>query len=135
MAPSAIAAAHGMAGASARATTADAMVVRPTLTTTSATRGAQLSLRSRGDVSYAASSSTGATNSASASPGSRVNTGMPGTNARTAPPSARNAGYGAPTRRAAAASITATSRSPMSVSNSPMSRRGARAYFDSAQDG
>jgi hypothetical protein len=51
MAPSAIAAAHAMAGTSARATDATAIVVSPTLTTTRATSGAQLSLRSRGDVS------------------------------------------------------------------------------------
>ena len=102
-APSTIAGAHGIAGISQRATTATATVVRPTATTTRPVTGAQLSLRSRGDASYAASSRMGATNSASASSGRTVNVGAPGTNARSAPPSARNTGYGAPTRRAAAA--------------------------------
>ena len=50
-APSAIAGAHGMAGISARATTATAMVVKPTANTTRPVTGAQLSLRSRGDAS------------------------------------------------------------------------------------
>ncbi len=48
-----------MSGISARATTATAMVVRPTANTTRPVTGAQLSLRSRGDASYAASSSIG----------------------------------------------------------------------------
>ena len=87
-----MAAAHGMAGTSARVTPATAIVVKPTLITTRLATGTQLSLRSRGDASYAASSSTGATKSASARSGCTVNTGTPGTNARTAPPSARNAG-------------------------------------------
>ena len=58
-APSAIAGAHGMAGINVRATTATAMVVRPTATTTRPVTGAQLSLRSRGEASYAASSRIG----------------------------------------------------------------------------
>ena len=45
MAPSAIAAAHGIAGTSARATTATAAVVRPTAKTTRPVTGAQLSLQ------------------------------------------------------------------------------------------
>ena len=50
-APRATAAAHGMAGTIARATTATAIVVRPTLTTTRPATGAQFSLRSRGEAS------------------------------------------------------------------------------------
>ena len=46
----------------------------------------------------------------------------PGTNARSAPPSARNAGYGAPTRRARAARRTAARRKPTSASNWTMRR-------------
>ena len=45
-APSAIAAAHGIAGMSVRATTATAAVVNPTAKTTKPVTGAQLSLRS-----------------------------------------------------------------------------------------
>ena len=59
--PSAIAGAHGIEGMIARATTATATVVSPTANITSPVTGAQLSLRSRSDASYAASSSTGAT--------------------------------------------------------------------------
>ena len=117
MAPSAMAAAHGMAGTRARTTTATASVVRMTLTSARLTTGTQLSLRSRGEASYAASKSTGETNSASATVGSIENAGAPGTKARTAPTSARNAGYGAPILRAAAARRTATSKTPMSCSN------------------
>ena len=101
MAPSAIAGAHGIVGMSVRATTATAAVVNPTANTTRPVTGAQLSLRSLSEASYAASSRTGATKSASASSGGSVNDGAPGTNASSAPPSARNTGYGAPTRRAA----------------------------------
>ena len=50
---------------------ATATVVNPTAKTTRPVTGAQLSLRSRSDASYAASSRTGATNSASASSGGR----------------------------------------------------------------
>ena len=92
IAPSATAAAQGIAGTTARATTATAAVVRTTLTTARLATGTQWSLRSRGDESYAASSSTGATNRASATAGSIENLGAPGRKARTAPPSARNAG-------------------------------------------
>src|SRR5438128_1776295 len=91
-APSAIAAAQGIVGMSAWATTATAAVVNPTATTTRLVTGAQLSLRSLSDASYAASSSTGAMKSASASSGGTVKEGAPGTKARSAPPSARNTG-------------------------------------------
>src|SRR3954470_14581489 len=120
-APSATAGAHGIAGISARATTATATVVRPTATTASPVTGTQLSLRSLGDVSYAASSSTGATNKASASSGGTVNDGAPGRKARSTPATARNTGYGTPTRRAAAASSTAASTSPTTPSSSVIS--------------
>src|SRR5215211_3241224 len=60
-APSAIAADHGIAGTSVWTTIATAAVVKPTANTTSAVTGPQLSLRSLSDVSYAASTSTGAT--------------------------------------------------------------------------
>src|SRR3954466_488500 len=111
-APSATAADHGTSGISARVTTATAMVVSPTAKMTRPATWRQLSLRSRNDVSYAASSSTGATNNASASSGGTVNDGAPGRNARSTPATARNTGYGTPTRRAAAASSTAASTSP-----------------------
>ena len=71
----------GYAGISARVTAATAMVVSPTAKTTSPMTGDQLSRRSRGEASKAASSRTGATNSASASSGRTVNDGAPGTNA------------------------------------------------------
>ena len=134
-APSAIAAAQGMAGTRVWATSATATVVRPTANTTRLVTGAQLSLRSLTDASYAASSNTGATNSASASSGGSVNDGATGTKARNAPPSARNTGYGAPTRRAAAASSTAATNRTRSCSSSLIcapkatsSRRLAAAY-------
>src|SRR5688500_16822066 len=89
-APSAIAGAHGIVGMSMRATTATAAVVNPTAKTTRPATGAQLSLRSLSDASYAASSRTGATKSASASSGGSVNDPATGRNASSAPPSARN---------------------------------------------
>ena len=92
MAPSAIATAHGMSGRSQCATTATAAVVTPTATSTSVETGSQLFRRSRSEVSKAASSSTGATNSASASSGSSVHDGPPGTKASNMPPIARNVG-------------------------------------------
>ena len=49
-----------------------------------------------------------------------MNDGAPGRNASSAPPSARNTGYGAPTRRAAAARITAATNRPRSCSSSLM---------------
>ena len=51
IAPSAIAAAHGMSGSSQRTSTATAAVVRPTAMSTSVDTGSQLSLRSRTEVS------------------------------------------------------------------------------------
>src|SRR3954464_9505795 len=75
IAPSVIAAAHGICGTSACTSTATAAVVSATATTTSAVTGTQLSHRSRGDASYAASTSTGATKSASTSSGGTVNVG------------------------------------------------------------
>ena len=92
MAPSAIAAAQGMPGTSQCASTATAAVVRPTAMKTSVETGSQLSRRSRSEVSKAASSSTGATNSASARSGSSVHDGLPGRNASAMPPSARKVG-------------------------------------------
>src|SRR5438876_8857524 len=91
-APSAIAGAQGISGSKTRATRATAAVVNTTANTTKLVIGAQLSFRSLGDASYAASSSTGAMKSASASSGGTVNEGAPGRNARSAPPSARNTG-------------------------------------------
>jgi len=75
MAPSAIATGHGMSGRSQCATTATAAVVIPTAASTSVETGSQLLRRSRSEVSKAASSSTGATNSASASSGCSVHDG------------------------------------------------------------
>src|ERR1700756_4009067 len=92
MAPSAIAAAHRLSGTSRCATTATTAVVSPTATTTSVETGIQLFLRSRSEVSKAASISTGATNSATASCGSSVQDGLAGTNAKSAPPPARKGG-------------------------------------------
>jgi hypothetical protein len=80
---------------------------------TSVETGSQLSRRSRSEVSNAASSSTGATNSASARSGSSVHDGLPGRNASAMPPSARKVGYGTLVRRASADSSTAPSSRPM----------------------
>src|SRR4051794_39643121 len=91
-APSAIAGAHATSGISARVTIATAIVVNPTATITSPATGTQLSLRSRSEESYAASSNTGATNNASTSCGGSVNEGPAGSNASSAPPIARNTG-------------------------------------------
>ncbi len=110
-----------MAGTIARTTSATATVVKPTAKITRPPTGAQLSLRSRSEASYAASSSTGATNSAKASSGGNVNDVSIGRNASTPPPTARNTGYGAPTRRAAAARITAATKRPRSCSSPCMS--------------
>src|SRR5262245_22529067 len=117
-APRTIAGAHGIAGTSMRTTTATAAVVRPTAKTTRLVSGSQLSRRSRGDASYAASSRIGATKSASASSGGTVNDGAPGMNASSAPPSARKTGYGAPTRRARPDRNTAARKRPRSCSSS-----------------
>src|SRR3954471_8685433 len=95
IAPRATAADHGMSGTSARLTTETAAVVTPTAKTTSAVTAAQSYLRSRMDVSYAASSNTGARKSARARSAGIVNDGVPGKKARTAPPMARKIGYGA----------------------------------------
>ncbi len=92
MAPSAIAAAHGMSGSSQWTSAATAAVVRPTATNTSVETGSQLSRRSRIEVSNAASSRTGATNSASARSGSSVQDGPDGTKASSMPPMARKVG-------------------------------------------
>src|SRR5215475_1102302 len=92
IAPSATAAAHGICGISQCATAATTAVVKPTATTTSVETGIQLFRKSRSEVSKAASSSTGATNSASAKCGSSVHEGLAGTNASSAPPAARKVG-------------------------------------------
>jgi hypothetical protein len=102
------------------ATTATAAVVSPTATTTRQATGSQLSRRSRSDASKAASSRTGATNNASTNSGGRLRRGAPGMNATKAPPSARKTGYGAPTRRAAAASRTAATKRARTCSSSLM---------------
>src|SRR6185503_13080135 len=86
IAPSAIAAAHGIEGMIARATTATAIVVSTTAKITRLVTGAQLSFRSLSDASYAASSRRGATNSANASSGGSVKDGAAGTKASRAPP-------------------------------------------------
>src|SRR4051812_11783648 len=91
-APRAIAGAHGISGIRVRTTIATAAVVNPTANTTRLVSGAQLSLRSLGDASYAASSKTGAMKSASAKSGGTVKDGAPGTSASSAPPNARNTG-------------------------------------------
>jgi hypothetical protein len=92
MAPRAIAAAHGISGSSQWTSTATAAVVRPTATNTSVETGSQFFLRSRSEVSKAASISTGATNSASARSGSSVQDGLDGTKASSMPPMARKVG-------------------------------------------
>lgn len=92
MAPSATAAAHGIAGISQCATAVTATGVKPTATTTSVETGTQLRRRSRSDVSNAASSSTGATKSVSARLGTSVHDGLDGTKASSAPPMARKVG-------------------------------------------
>src|SRR5258708_2700151 len=92
MAPSAIAAAHGMSGRNQRTSSATAAVVTPTAANTSVETGSQFLRRSRSEVSKAASSSTGATNSASARSGSSVQDGPDGTNVSSAPPMARKVG-------------------------------------------
>ncbi len=92
MAPSAIATAHGMSGRSQCASHATAAVVTPTATNTSIDTGSQLLRKSRSEVSNAASSSTGATNSASARSGSSIQEGPDGTKAINAPPTARKIG-------------------------------------------
>src|SRR5260221_14134322 len=92
MAQSAIAADHGLSGGSRGASSATAAVVKPTAANTSVETGSQLFRRSRNEVSKAASSSTGATNSASARSGSNVQDGPDGRNASSTPPSARNVG-------------------------------------------
>ena len=68
-------AAEAIEGMIVRDTTATATVVSPTATTTKAATGAQLSLRSRGDVSYAASSSTGARSFLAIEPSARTISG------------------------------------------------------------
>src|ERR1700716_917431 len=92
MAPSAIAAAQGMSGSSQWASIATAAVVTPTAMNTRVETGSQLFLRSRSEVSKAASSNTGATNSASARSGSSVQDGPDGTKASSMPPMARKVG-------------------------------------------
>ena len=91
-APSAIAAAHGMFGRKTRETQATAMVVSPTATSTSDSTGRQFARRSRSDVSCAASSRTGATNSARISSGGRPSRGTPGIRATATPPTASSVG-------------------------------------------
>jgi hypothetical protein len=120
MAPSATAAAQGIPGTRARATTATTATVRPTTTTASAPIGSQLLRMSRGDASKAASSRTGATNNANARSGSSVISGVPGRKAAAAPASASSAGYGTPMYRDQAASSAPARRSAMTSSKRTM---------------
>ena len=117
-APRAIAAAQGIAGSIARTTTATATAVRQTANTTRLVTGAQLSRRSRGDVCVRGVQQHRGDEDREREFGGTVNDGAPGRNASSAPPTARNTGYGAPTRRAAAASATAARIRPMSSSSS-----------------
>jgi hypothetical protein len=89
MAPSATAACREPAHAPPLATTA---VVKPTATTTNVETDNQLLRKSHSEASKAASSSTGATNSASAGFGSSVHEGLAGKNANSALPIARKVG-------------------------------------------
>src|SRR5690242_14393446 len=127
MAPSATAAAQGRAGSSHRATAATAPTVRPTAPSTRPPTGAQLSRRSRGLASKAASSSTGATKRASARSGSNVASGAPGTKASTAPASASSAGHGTPKCGASRARPTPASRRPRTNSNTAIATDVPRA--------
>src|SRR5688500_597488 len=128
IAPSAIAAAHGIAGTIACATTATTMTVSATAPSASPAIGRQFARMSRGDESNAASSRTGATKSASASSGSRTSVGVPGTSASAAPASATGAGYGVANRRASAASPAPPRSSAMTISNTCMRQSNGRAY-------
>jgi hypothetical protein len=110
-APRVTATAHGMAGSIHRATNATAPVVTLTATRISEATGNQFLRRSRIGLSKAASSSTGATNRASARSGSRVRRGPLGSSARTMPPKASSAGDGMASRRARDANSTAPSSS------------------------
>jgi hypothetical protein len=124
MAPSAIAAAHGMSGTSDRATTATTATVSATAPSARPATARQFACRSRGEASNAASSSTGATNSVSASSGSSTSVGVPGTSASAAPASATMAGYGVPIRRDSAVSPAPASSSAMMTSNTCMRAPG-----------
>src|ERR1700735_5734051 len=93
-APKASAAAQGIAGTSQRATNATAAVVTATATNTRLTTGIQYWRRSRSELSNAASISTGATNKASAKPGSSEIRGGCGRSATHTPTSANIDGDG-----------------------------------------
>src|SRR5215203_806797 len=130
MAPSAIAAAHGMSGTSSRVTTATMAIVRTTAPRARLVTARQFARRSRGEESKAASTRTGATNSASASSGSSTIVGTPGISASAAPASATSAGYGAPIRRARAARAAPTSSSAMTTSNTLIASSGLPSHLD-----
>src|SRR4051794_10571625 len=131
-----MAAAQEISGSSRRAVTATAMVVRATATRTSEETGTQACRRSRNDASYAASSSTGATNRARINSGGRSSRGAPGMTASSAPPRASKVGYGIARRRAKPDRTVAPSRSASMASNtcirprvpgsSPSSSHGTR---------
>src|SRR5262245_30433825 len=59
--------------------------------------------------------------------------GAPGMNANTAPPHARNAGYGTPSLRATAARATAASSNPRRASNSLIALRTHRTMTQEGQ--
>ena len=109
MAPSAIAAAIG-SPAKRQPINATAAVVSTTANTASETTGMTLRRNSWGEVSNAASSRAGATNSASARSGSIRILGANGRNAMPAPAMASRDGYGTRRRSAAAVSTTAANR-------------------------
>ena len=109
-----------MSGTSQRATKATATIVRPTAPIASPTTARQfaqqIALRSiEGRVQQ-----HGATNSVSASWGSRISVGVNGISASAAPASATSAGYGAPMRRATAVNPAPISSSAMTNSNTLM---------------
>jgi len=109
IAPSAIAAASG-SPAKRQPRNATAAVVRTTANTASETTGITLRRSSWGEVSNAASSRAGATNSARARSGSMRISGANGRKAIPAPAMASSEGYGTRKRSAAAVSTTAANR-------------------------
>jgi hypothetical protein len=115
-----------MPGTSSLATTATTAIVSATAPRARLATGRQLARRSRGEASNAASTSTGATNSASASSGSSTSVGTPGMSASAAPASATSAGYGAPIRRATAASAAPPRSSATTTSKTSIAPPGAR---------
>src|SRR5688572_418399 len=93
---------------------------------TSVITGIQYFLRSRNEVSKAASNRAGATNRASVRWGSRLNDGAFGMKASAVPPSASMDGYGRFSRRATAARATAQTSRIRSDWNRSMERHVKR---------